>query len=145
MNLEHGHETYFHHGNDWNYHKLMNLHEYIGPVLCFKSDVISIANQLHKDVLYARKQYEDNGAYFRHLTESLDPAQVAEWNNWPRKASVLQIMDVEEAETCSNETVTINDTSVSAGKEEMVDNDQGCSIEDCKKEEMYACHEEEGQ
>lgn len=67
------------------------------------------------------------------MTESLDPAQVAEWNNWPREASVLQIMDAEEAEACSNETVTINDTLVSVGKEKMVDNDQGAQLKTAKR------------
>ncbi|KAK0215115.1 hypothetical protein IW262DRAFT_1300341 [Armillaria fumosa] len=68
MNLEHGHEIYFHHANDWNYCKLIN-----------------ISHELQKDIQYAHQQLAQHGAYFQRLTASLPQEQVAAWEKLPHE------------------------------------------------------------
>ncbi|KAF9006302.1 hypothetical protein BDZ89DRAFT_1144835 [Hymenopellis radicata] len=57
MNIHHGHEVYFYVANDWNWKKYMNA-----------------PNELHKDVIYARRQYLRFRAEFLIATE-----QNADW------------------------------------------------------------------
>ncbi|PBK95102.1 hypothetical protein ARMGADRAFT_1028524 [Armillaria gallica] len=71
MNLEHGHEIYFHHANDWNYRKLVN-----------------ISWELQKDIVCAWKQSERHGSYFQCLMASLPVEQVSKWEKQLCKPSV---------------------------------------------------------
>ncbi|SJL15315.1 uncharacterized protein ARMOST_18808 [Armillaria ostoyae] len=68
MNLEHGHEIYFHQANDWNYRKVINM-----------------SQELTKDILYARKQFAVHESYFCRLTASLPAEQVHAWEKLLRE------------------------------------------------------------